>query len=164
MKCQEWWGKDDSFSIPVDWAVYHSKNTEKKRSEEAELGQADDCRSTYVHDVDQVSAGSPLVEDCEELIKDAAKGHTWVVSDVQKTLKTHGTCAIGAQLDEKEGWDAKVGNVDIQQTLRLAIDRHTKVIDGVKRVAAMGHMKCQGTATRSEAFTKEVNWAVYHSK
>jgi hypothetical protein len=67
-------------------------------------------------------------------------------------------------MDDIDGWDAKVGNKDVQQTLRLVIDGHTKVTDGVKRVAAMGKMKkCQGTATRSEAFTKEVNLAVYHN-
>ncbi|KAK3988418.1 putative necrosis-inducing factor-domain-containing protein [Cladorrhinum sp. PSN332] len=124
-----------------------------------------DCENELVDPADELSEGSPLVQDCYDLADSIAGKHTWKVNGhQQRTLKTSGTCAFGVEnVGSDFGTAAKIGNDDIRKIIWAAIDAHGRDVNGEKRVAAKGTMQCQKEAS---IITKwlAVNWSVYHSK
>ncbi|KAK4220899.1 putative necrosis-inducing factor-domain-containing protein [Podospora fimiseda] len=125
-----------------------------------------DCENELVDPVNELSEGSPLVEDCYKLADSIPGSHTWYAyGHQQKTLKTNGTCAFGVE-NVGSGWGtaAKIGNDDIRKAVWLAIDQHGALVNGVKRIAAKGTMQCQQEADPIKRRILAVNWSVYHSK
>ncbi|KAM3467141.1 hypothetical protein MY5147_008874 [Beauveria neobassiana] len=109
--------------------------------------------------VDQTSGASPLVSDCEMMIKNLQNGDGHADHEVenaigkQHQLDQYGSCKFGVQGKGKNGnVDFHVGGQDIVDLIRDSIDR----FGGSGRVGAKGRMKCDGTVKK-----QDVEWGLY---
>ncbi|EJP62058.1 chitinase-like protein [Beauveria bassiana ARSEF 2860] len=109
--------------------------------------------------VDQTSGASPLVSDCEMIIKNLQNGDGHADHEVenaigkQHQLDQYGSCKFGVQGKGKNGnIDFHVGGQDIVDLIRDSIDR----FGGSGRVGAKGRMKCDGTVKK-----QDVEWGLY---
>ncbi|PMB64044.1 hypothetical protein BM221_010210 [Beauveria bassiana] len=109
--------------------------------------------------VDQTSGASPLVSDCEMIIKNLQNGDGRADHEVenaigrQHQLDQYGSCKFGVQGKGKNGnIDFHVGGQDIVDLIRDSIDR----FGGSGRVRAKGRMKCDGTVKK-----QDVEWGLY---
>ncbi|EGX87986.1 Glycoside hydrolase [Cordyceps militaris CM01] len=109
--------------------------------------------------VDQTSDASPLVSDCETLIKNLQNGDGQADHEVenaigsQHQLDQYGSCKFGVQGKGKNGnIDFHVGGQDIVDLIRDSINR----FGGSGRVGAKGRMDCDGTVKK-----QDVEWGLY---
>ncbi|KAH7079713.1 putative necrosis-inducing factor-domain-containing protein [Paraphoma chrysanthemicola] len=115
-----------------------------------------DCGdSTFVN---QSSGGSPLIADCQQIVRNIAGGGTWTVSVVKshRQLVSYGTCVFGVDGDGG-GLFVHVGNGDISDLINDSIKRFA----WQGKVGAKGHMQCQnidGGITYAG-----LNWGLYHT-
>ncbi|KAB5570500.1 putative necrosis-inducing factor-domain-containing protein [Coniochaeta sp. 2T2.1] len=112
---------------------------------------------------DTTSAGSPLISDCltmaSNLVRkeatDKADTPVWMVESFikqQHQLVQFGTCAFGVQGGEKGDLTFRVGNQDIIDIVRSAVEKFGR--DG--RVGARGEMRCNAAV-----FPPVISWGIY---
>ncbi|KAK3402703.1 Ecp2 effector protein, partial [Sordaria brevicollis] len=111
--------------------------------------------------INETSAGSPLIADCRQIIKNISKGATWSYSTAQRHRKlvSHASCALGIERDggESKAETAKVGNTDVEDIInglaKLAEKR------GDIRMGGKVSMKCQNLVQMRRV---KIWFAVYH--
>ncbi|CDM27637.1 hypothetical protein CBS147339_4225 [Penicillium roqueforti] len=115
-----------------------------------------DCGSSTF--INQSSGDSPLVADCQVLVKNIAGGGTWTVPAVgrQHQLAQYGTCAFGIQGGQVLNI-AYVGNQDIIYIINSSIAK----FKWKGKIGAKGTMSCQ-TPTKATGNTP-MTWAIYHT-
>lgn len=115
----------------------------------------DDCgASTFV---DQTSSASPLVSDCQQLVKNIqGTDGEWEVENAigsQHQLVQFGECKFVVQGQGKNGnIDFHVGAQDIVDIINDSIQK----FGGIGRVGAKGVMSCRGTVKG-----QDVEWGLY---
>ncbi|KAK4160685.1 putative necrosis-inducing factor-domain-containing protein [Cladorrhinum sp. PSN259] len=123
----------------------------------------DAAQKTLCHDYsweNQVSKGSPPVEDCEELYtflgKPGKDKLNWTVGDIQHKICYWGRCYIGGQRTGAKSGTSSLGNEDLRAIIRKSIDDYKYTFDdGVTRVGTKGQLQCNGDDW--------VDWGLYHS-
>ncbi|KAK5799831.1 hypothetical protein VI817_002043 [Penicillium citrinum] len=109
--------------------------------------------------VDQTTDGSPLIEDCLQIIKniqeDASTDYTTqVLGKNQRRIVEHATCAMGVEATEEKGnADFVVGGQDVIDIINESVKRFGR--DG--KVGAKGNMDCNGNIKG-----QGVLWGIYH--
>ncbi|PPR05568.1 hypothetical protein CVT24_003234 [Panaeolus cyanescens] len=112
--------------------------------------------STFIN---QSSSASPLVKDCQQIVKNISGGGTWHVALLaQRQLVQYGTCAFGVQAGFSLGvTNFRVGNSDIIDLINDSI----KKFQWNGKVGAKGVMPCQ---TDPGAIKVKVDWTIYHNR
>ncbi|KAB5558222.1 putative necrosis-inducing factor-domain-containing protein [Coniochaeta sp. 2T2.1] len=111
------------------------------------------------------SAGSPFVSDCLTMVSnlvrkeatDKADTPVWMVESFikqQHQLVQFGTCAFGVQGGKKGDPSFRVGNQDIIDVVRSAVEKFGR--DG--RVGARGEMRCNATV-----FPPVISWGIHRN-
>ncbi|KAB5583669.1 putative necrosis-inducing factor-domain-containing protein [Coniochaeta sp. 2T2.1] len=112
-----------------------------------------DCKdSTFSQETNPF--GSPLVKECQVIVKNIAGGGTWSVETVTGSfhqLVQFGTCAFGVQVKSASAF-VHIGNQDIMDVITTSIGRFAEG----GRIAATGTMPCQ-----SGAVWDSVYWSIY---
>lgn len=105
--------------------------------------------------------GSPLVSDCELLVKDLLDRaptdrvkHT-VAVNFQSSIEQHGTCVFGVYGKGEGNADYRVGGQDMVDIITDAI----RQFSWNGKVGAHGSMNCKGTIK-----DQWVTWGLYHSE
>ena len=111
--------------------------------------------------VDKTSAASPLVSDCQQLIRNLQagaatdRGHFTIENAIgsQHAIANYGTCIFGVQGIGKDGnGDFHVGAQDIVDIITNSIE----MFGSTGRVGASGGMSCTGTVK-----PQWVEWGLY---
>lgn len=106
--------------------------------------------------VDQGSDGSPLISDCEQIIKDIeSTDSSWnTFIEMQRDIRHSGTCHFGVTGKGRKGnSNFDVGGQDVIDIIRDAIRKFGRP-DG--RVGAKGIMQCNGNIKK-----QKVEWGLY---
>lgn len=119
--------------------------------------------STFVN---QGSGASPLVTDCQQILKNIAGGGMWEVENVvqaQHQIVQYGSCKFGVQggqpyntVGDASDVGFHVGNQDIFYIINTAISMFA-TLDG--RIGAKGVFPCQGD--QSNYPDTYVSWGLY---
>lgn len=120
----------------------------------------DDCNGGDI--INQSSAGSPLVFDCQVLadsMQNDAETQLITAADGFETLWALGTCGFGAST--KNVGLAKIGNDNAVDLIRASIAMFAAPNPGQNFVGAKGTMGCQITGLTNEIAS--VKWAIFHT-
>ncbi|PPR05584.1 hypothetical protein CVT24_002785 [Panaeolus cyanescens] len=111
--------------------------------------------STFIN---QSSTASPLIKDCQQIVKNISGGGTWHVALIrQRQLVQYGTCAFGVQSGYiPTATNFRVGNSDIIDLINDSI----KKFSWNGKVGAKGVMKCQ---TDPGLHLISVDWTIYRN-
>ncbi|KAK0656980.1 putative necrosis-inducing factor-domain-containing protein, partial [Cercophora newfieldiana] len=152
MRCQQEGSKNTHL---VRWGLYNSWNKPERlargspkalaaRNTGLSRRMANDCGLTDI--VDQTTEGSPLIEDCKEIVRiyntDQMTTFTFEADGSQHRVFQTGTCAFGVQTYcpngqcPKKGILVKIGDEDVRDLVQLSID----TFPWKGRVGALGHM------------------------
>jgi len=107
----------------------------------------------------QISAASPLIDDCLRIATNIGKGGKWEVESTAKDqhqLVQYGTCALGVQGLDGIAFFFYVGNQDIIDLIHESIRMYG--FDG--RVQTAGEMQCSSGISKPPT----VGWGIYHTK
>ncbi|KAK3490232.1 putative necrosis-inducing factor-domain-containing protein [Neurospora hispaniola] len=122
-------------------------------------GNKDHCRGGGYFNA--TSAGSPLVDDCKVIIQNISpRGGTWhYMSGTQRTLVSHGSCALGIEStpDVPKGLQTLVGDLDISEWIQKSIDKY----QWKGRVGSYGDTQCVSQTFKGDEYT--LRWGLYHS-
>ncbi|KAK3489763.1 putative necrosis-inducing factor-domain-containing protein [Neurospora crassa] len=122
-------------------------------------GNKDHCRGGGYFNA--TSAGSPLVDDCKVIIQNISpRGGTWhYMSGTQRTLVSHGSCALGIEStpDVPKGLQTLVGDLDISEWIWKSIDRY----QWKGKVGSYGDTQCVSQTFKGDEYT--LRWGLYHS-
>lgn len=112
--------------------------------------------STFENDT---SGGSPLVEDCLQIIKniEGDTGDDYTTNIVEQREILHfGTCAFGVEATKVNGnANFVVGGQDVIDIINEAVKRFG---DSGGKVGAKGNMDCNGNVKQ-----QPVLWGIYHT-
>ncbi|KAL5337697.1 hypothetical protein BJX70DRAFT_409027 [Aspergillus crustosus] len=109
----------------------------------------------------ETSGGSPLVEDCLQIVKnyenDATTGFTTPVAGKQhREIGHYGTCAFGVQALKVDGHATfQTGGQDIIDLIKDSVNKYA----WQGKVGAKGTMRCKGTLAGKK---QDVEWGIYH--
>lgn len=167
------WCNPTFLSPGTNWGLYHTKSSSKR-------GELTGTISTPINDsqaatfsptaaaesdcgassfADETSGGSPLVDDCLQMVANIASGGRWNVDSTvgkQRQLAQWGTCAFGVQGKSTAAGSYYVGNQDITDIIHSSIQLFAS--DGL--VGAKGVMPCNGFLGSKVSVT----WGLYHTK
>ncbi|KAJ4197154.1 hypothetical protein NW767_009046 [Fusarium falciforme] len=113
--------------------------------------------STFVN---ETSDKSPLVKDCESIIKNiegdgGTKWTTQVVGKNQRKIAAAGTCAFGVEATKVDGnVNFAFGGQDLIDIINTSVEKYSK--DG--KIGATGDLHCSGNVKQ-----QPVHWAIYHT-
>ncbi|KAL2675732.1 hypothetical protein Neosp_011923 [[Neocosmospora] mangrovei] len=113
--------------------------------------------STFVN---ETSDKSPLVKDCESIIKNiegdgSTKWTTQVVGKNQRKIAAAGTCAFGVEATKVDGnVNFAFGGQDLIDIIHTSVEKYSK--DG--KIGATGDLHCSGNVKQ-----QPVHWAIYHT-
>lgn len=108
----------------------------------------------------ETSDASPLVKDCEDIIKNIEGDGTtqWTVQTFnmnQKKIASAGTCAFGVEATKVDGnVDFDFGGQDLIDIINTVVEKFSK--NG--KIGAKGDLHCNGNIK-----SQPVRWGIYHT-
>ncbi|KAK4220919.1 putative necrosis-inducing factor-domain-containing protein [Podospora fimiseda] len=122
----------------------------KSIPEEANIGRC----SNITHMRGETTPGSPLVDDCIEMVNQIFFHKFWERKEGTHTLVEYKTCKFVVR-NTLQRWSYFIGEADIRKAVVEAIEKHgDKEGAENRRVGATGYMNCGGP---------DIRWYIHHT-